>query len=58
MKKVKEGDLFKFVGTYDLFNIGVGSIGIVLATSHAHLIGFVGGRQVLLPFHHVVEVKC
>ena len=57
MKEFKTGDLFKFVDTYDLFNIGHGSIGIVLATSKAHIIGFVGGRQVLLPFHHIVEVK-
>ena len=52
------GDLFKFVDTYDLFNIGYGSIGIVLGTSKSHIIGFVGGRQVLLPFHHIVEVEC
>ncbi len=58
MKKFKEGDLFKFVDTYDLFNIGYGSIGIVLATSGASIIGFVGGRQFRLPYHHIVEVKC
>ena len=58
MKKIKEGDLFKFVDTYDLYNVGVGSIGIVLSASNASILGFVGGRQIRLPFHHIVEVKC
>mgnify|MGYP001162684053 CR=1 FL=1 len=54
---MKVGDLFKFIDTYDLDNVGVGSIGLVFKSTPTGIIGFVGGKLVFLPFHHVMEVK-
>jgi len=56
--KFKTGDLFKFVDSYDLHNIGHGSIGIILETGTSFVMGFVSGKQYRLPYHHIVEVKC
>lgn len=58
MKKFKVGDLFKFVDSYDLHNIGHGSIGVILETRPTFIMGFVSGKRFRLPYHHIVEVKC
>jgi len=55
--KFKTGDLFKFVDSYDLHNIGHGSIGIILETGTSFIVGFVSGKRCRLPYHHIVEVK-
>ena len=58
MKKFKVGDLFKFVDSYDLHNIGHGSIGVILETRPTFIMGFVNGKECRLPYHHIVEVTC
>ena len=56
------GDLFRFVDTYDIHNIGVGSIGIILREGKNNKTGFyyvlINGGHYFLPFHHVEEIKC
>ena len=55
------GDLFRYTDTYDIHNIGVGSIGLIVGTPQ-RLEGFyhvlVGGREYTVPYHHIEEVLC
>ena len=56
------GDLFRYTDTYDINNIGVGSIGLIVGIRELNLVSFyevlVNGKNYILPFHHVEEVKC
>lgn len=54
------GDLCRFIDTYDIHNIGVGSIGIILQPKEKRglFYVFINGGNYWLPFHHVEEVKC
>jgi len=54
------GDLFRYIDTYDIYNIGVGSIGLIVGTPQrieAYLV-IIGDKEYVLPFHHIEEVKC
>lgn len=64
---MKVGDLFRYIDTYDIHNIGHGSIGLIVgemavnvkpqwAGRFYHVL--IGGKEYVLPFHHIVEVKC
>ena len=54
------GDLFRFIDTYDIHNIGVGSIGLILEPKEKRSLFYVliNGRNYWLPYHHVEEIKC
>ena len=57
---MKTGDLFRFIDTYDIHNIGVGSIGLIVGISEQpdrNYFVLINGRNYTLPFHHVEEVK-
>ena len=58
---MKVGDLFRYIDTYDIHNIGVGSIGLIVGTPR-NLGGFydvlINGKNYILPFHHIEELKC
>ena len=57
---MKTGDLFRFIDTYDIHNIGVGSIGLIIGTfvePDGHYYVLINGRNYTLPFHHIEEVK-
>ena len=55
------GDLFRYTDTYDINNIGVGSIGLIVGVRELNLVSFyevlVNGKNYILPFHHIEEVK-
>lgn len=57
---MKIGDLVRYTDTYDIHNIGVGSIGLIVGTPQ-RLEGFyhilVGDKEYILPFHHIEEIK-
>ena len=57
---MKVGDLFRYTDTYDIHNIGVGSIGLILEPRDKRGLYYVliNGRNYLLPFHHVEEITC
>ena len=54
------GDIVRYINIYDIHNIGVGSIGLIVGTPK-RIEGFyqviVGGKEYVLPYHHIVEVK-
>ena len=55
------GDLFRYTDTYDIHKIGVGSIGLIIGIPKRckgfyHVL--VGGKEYVLPFHHIEEVIC
>ena len=62
------GDLVRYTDTYDIHNIGVGSIGLIVGEL-SNMDRYSGGRkgrfyhvlfgdkQYTLPFHHIEEVK-
>ena len=61
------GDLVKYIDTYDIHDIGVGSIGIIICdyssiqrrikrAGRFYSVLF-GDKQYNLPFHHIQEVK-
>lgn len=54
------GDLCRFIDTYDIHNIGVGSVGIILQPKDKRGLYyvFINNRYHLLPFHHVEEITC
>lgn len=58
---MKIGDLVRYIDTYDIHNIGHGSIGLIVGTPQ-RIEGFyhvlIGGKEYVLPYHHIVEVKC
>ena len=55
------GDLFRYTDTYDINNIGVGSIGLIVGVRELNLVSFyevlVNGKNYILPFHHIEEIK-
>ena len=55
------GDLFRYIDTYDIHNIGVGSIGLIVGTPQ-RIEGFyqviIGDKEYVLPFHHIEEIIC
>ena len=52
------GDLFRYTDTYDIHNIGVGSIGLIVDVRiHGHYYVLVNGKHYTVPYHHIVEVK-
>ena len=62
------GDLVRYTDTYDIHNIGVGSIGLIIGelsdkvkqprrTGRFYHVLF-GDKQYTLPFHHIQEIKC
>ena len=61
------GDLVRYTDTYDIHDIGVGSIGLIIGecpyrykhpqrTGRFYYVLF-GDKQYTLPFHHLQEVK-
>ena len=61
------GDLVRYTDTYDIHDIGVGSIGLIIGdyssiqrsikrTGRFYCVLF-GDKQYTLPFHHIQEVK-
>ena len=53
------GDLFRYIDTYDIYNIGVGSIGLIVGTPQrieAYLV-IIGDKEYVLPFHHIEKIK-
>ena len=60
------GDLVRYTDTYDIHDIGVGSIGLIVGRSvnpspkRAGSFYYVlfGDKQYVLPFHHIEEIKC
>ena len=63
---MKIGDLVRYTDTYDNFNIGVGSIGLIVGDilvnnnpkrtgSFYHVL--FGDKKYTLPFHHIEEIK-
>ena len=55
------GDLVRYTDTYDIHNIGVGSIGLILGVpnrkqGYYHVL--IGGKDYVLPFHHIKEIIC
>ena len=64
---MKQGDLFRYIDTYDIHKIGVGSIGLIIGelsnkveqprrTGRFYYVLF-GDKQYTLPFHHIEEIK-
>jgi len=62
------GDLVRYTDTYDIHDIGVGSIGLIIGemshkikqprrTGRFFYVLF-GDKQYTLPFHHIEEIKC
>ena len=60
------GDLVRYTDTYDIHNIGVGSIGLITGELHSnatpprtgrfyHIL--FGDKKYTLPFHHIEEIK-
>ena len=54
------GDLFRYTDTYDIHNIGVGTIGLIVGVpqrleGYYHVL--IGNKEYTLPFHHIEEVK-
>jgi hypothetical protein len=57
---MKVGDLFRYIDTYDIHDIGVGSIGLIVGIPQrieSYLV-IIGDKEYVLPFHHIEEVKC
>ena len=65
---MKLGDLVRYTDTYDIHNIGVGSIGLIVGelSNKNHSMGrrkgrfyhvLFGDKKYTLPFHHIEEVK-
>ena len=53
------GDLFRYIDTYDIYNIGVGSIGLIVGIPQrigAYLVT-IGDKEYVLPFHHIEKIK-
>ena len=57
---MRVGDLVRYTDTYDIHNIGVGSIGLIVGTPQ-RIEGFyqviIGDKEYVLPFHHIEEIK-
>ena len=58
---MKQGDLFRYIDTYDIHKIGVGSIGLILREGKNNKTGFyyvlINGGHYFLPFHHVEKIN-
>jgi len=55
------GDLVRYTDTYDIRDIGVGAIGLILGVpnrkeGYYHVL--IGGKDYVLAFHHIEEIKC
>ena len=53
------GDLFRYIDRYDNYLIGYGSIGLIVEPKNksGQYYVFINGRNYLLPFHHIEEIK-
>tara|TARA_Y100001972_G_scaffold118448_1_gene158561 strand:+ start:428 stop:625 length:198 start_codon:yes stop_codon:yes gene_type:complete len=62
------GDLVRYRDRYDIHNIGVGSIGLIIGEMFFHKVKqprrtgryyyvLFGDKQYTLPFHHLEEIK-
>ena len=60
------GDLVRYTDTYNAYNIGVGSIGLIVGERPVHpspkrtgrfYYVLFGDKQYTLPFHHIEGIK-